>query len=62
MALEYARLLFCTDVKVADVERLLGKPLYTRDKYQGNGYAGVVTGLAWTSVGGEILFSRNQSE
>ena len=58
MALEYARngIFSCTDVKVADVERLLGKPLYTRDKYQGNGYAGVVTGLAWTSVGGEILF------
>ena len=29
---------------------------YTRDKYQGNDYAGVVTGLAWTAVGGEILF------
>ena len=29
---------------------------YTRDKYQGNEYAGVVTGLAWTAVGGEILF------
>lgn len=43
-------------VGVADVEKLLGKPLYTRDKYQGNDYAGVVTGLAWTSVGGEILF------
>ncbi len=28
---------------------------YTRDKYQGNEYAGVVTGLAWTAVGGEIL-------
>ena len=58
MALEYARngIFSCTDVKMADVERLLGKPLYTRDKYQGNGYAGVVTGLAWTSVGGEILF------
>ena len=35
---------------------LLGKPLFSRDSYQGNGYAGVVTGLAWTSVGGEILF------
>ena len=35
---------------------LLGKPSYTRDIYQGNKYAGVVTGLAWTSVGGEILF------
>ncbi|MBR5061743.1 MAG: endopeptidase La [Prevotella sp.] len=35
---------------------LLGKPPYYRDIYQGNDYAGVVTGLAWTSVGGEILF------
>ncbi len=33
-----------------------GAPEYTRDKYQGNEYAGVVTGLAWTAVGGEILF------
>lgn len=39
-----------------DIEHLLGKPLYNRDKYQGNDYAGVVTGLAWTAVGGEILF------
>lgn len=39
-----------------DVEELLGKPIFSRDKYQGNDYAGVVTGLAWTSVGGEILF------
>ena len=29
---------------------------FSRDKYQGNDYAGVVTGLAWTAVGGEILF------
>ena len=29
---------------------------FTRDIYGGNEYAGVVTGLAWTSVGGEILF------
>ena len=35
---------------------LLGKPPFYRDIYQGNAYAGVVTGLAWTSVGGEILF------
>ena len=35
---------------------MLGKPLFNSDKYQGNEYAGVVTGLAWTSVGGEILF------
>ena len=39
-----------------DIEDLLGKPPYYRDIYQGNAYAGVVTGLAWTSVGGEILF------
>ena len=39
-----------------EAEELLGKPIFSRDSYQGNGYAGVVTGLAWTSVGGEILF------
>lgn len=39
-----------------DLESLLGKPPFYRDIYQGNDYAGVVTGLAWTSVGGEILF------
>ena len=39
-----------------DVKKALGKPLFNRDKYQGNDFAGVVTGLAWTSVGGEILF------
>lgn len=38
------------------LESLLGKPPFYRDIYQGNDYAGVVTGLAWTSVGGEILF------
>ena len=43
-------------IKPADIEGLLGKPPYSRDIYQGNSYAGVVTGLAWTSVGGEILF------
>ncbi|MDR2475715.1 MAG: endopeptidase La [Bacteroidales bacterium] len=34
----------------------LGIPEYTNDKYEGNSYAGVVTGLAWTAVGGEILY------
>ena len=43
-------------VTPGDIESLLGKPPYYRDIYQGNDYAGVVTGLAWTSVGGEILF------
>lgn len=44
------------DIKPADVRELLGVPEYSRDIYQGNEYAGVVTGLAWTAVGGEILF------
>ncbi len=47
---------FGGSIKPQDIEKLLGKPLFSRDKYQGNRYAGVVTGLAWTSVGGEILF------
>ena len=43
-------------IDVQTVKSLLGKEPFNRDIYQGNGYAGVVTGLAWTSVGGEILF------
>lgn len=39
-----------------DLITYLGKPKYTRDQYEGNDYTGVVTGLAWTQVGGEILF------
>ena len=38
------------------VNKALRKAPFYRDIYQGNSYAGVVTGLAWTSVGGEILF------
>ena len=45
-----------TSVTPVELEDLLGKPPFYRDIYQGNDYAGVVTGLAWTSVGGEILF------
>ncbi len=41
---------------VEDLEEYLGVKEYTKEKYQGNAYPGVVTGLAWTSVGGEILF------
>ena len=46
------------DVKVstADVEKVLGVARMERDKYENNDVAGVVTGLAWTSVGGDILF------
>ena len=39
-----------------DVEAYLGKPKFNRDMWENNNYYGVVTGLAWTSVGGEILF------
>ena len=44
------------EIKPDDLYTYLGAVEYTRDKYQGNDYAGVVTGLAWTAVGGEILF------
>ena len=37
------------------IRTILG-PARNRDKYQGNDFAGVVTGLAWTAVGGDILF------
>jgi ATP-dependent Lon protease len=39
-----------------DVAVILGPPKYLKEKYQGNEIAGVVTGLAWTAVGGEILY------
>jgi ATP-dependent Lon protease len=58
IALEFARTgtPVVHHVKPEEVRALLGTPEYSRDKYQGNDYAGVVTGLAWTAVGGEILF------
>jgi len=39
-----------------EVEKILGAPIFDKDQYEGNEVAGVVTGLAWTSVGGDILF------
>ena len=48
-----------------NLEEYLGFPRFSKDKYQGNEYAGVVTGLAWTAVGGEILYieaSSNKSK
>lgn len=46
------------NVKVTneDIIQVLGGPKMERDKYENNNVAGVVTGLAWTSVGGDILF------
>ncbi|MDT7833067.1 endopeptidase La [Flavobacteriaceae bacterium S356] len=43
-------------VTTEDIETILGPARLERDKYENNGVAGVVTGLAWTSVGGDILF------
>lgn len=39
-----------------DIRKILGPPEYFKEKYQGNEFAGVVTGLAWTATGGEIMF------
>ncbi len=43
-------------VNKKELEKILGAPIYDKDLYEGNDVAGVVTGLAWTSVGGDILF------
>jgi ATP-dependent Lon protease len=43
-------------VSKKEVEKILGAPFYDKDLYENNETAGVVTGLAWTSVGGDILF------
>jgi len=43
-------------VSNSDVVEVLGSPKLERDKYENNNVAGVVTGLAWTRVGGDILF------
>lgn len=45
-------------VEIIDLKDLLGLAPYSRDKYEGNEFAGVVTGLAWTAVGGEILLAE----
>ncbi|MFC3354787.1 endopeptidase La [Sphingobacterium zeae] len=39
-----------------DLLDILGAPIFDKDMYENNNVAGVVTGLAWTSVGGDILF------
>lgn len=43
-------------LKTGDLQEFLGIEEFSKDRYEGNEYAGVVTGLAWTAVGGEILF------
>mgnify|MGYP000476045312 CR=1 FL=1 len=54
--LAYSKELEKPSITASDLKEILGTAPFTRDIYQGNDYAGVVTGLAWTSVGGEILF------
>lgn len=49
---------FPTPIKPEDLKGLLGLPKYTKDKYEGNEFPGVVTGLAWTQAGGEILLAE----
>jgi ATP-dependent Lon protease len=44
------------ELGAADIEEILGVPRFTGDMYEGNETPGVVTGLAWTEVGGDILF------
>ena len=43
------------EVKYPDLHKILG-PSHAKDKYEDNEVAGVVTGLAWTPVGGDVLF------
>lgn len=47
---------FPKSLAISDLKEYLGPEEHNRDRYQGNEHAGVVTGLAWTAVGGEILF------
>jgi|TARA_B110001450_G_C17662534_1_gene497915 ATP-dependent Lon protease len=47
---------YIIDVNAEIVELVLGPPKFDRDRFLNNTIAGVVTGLAWTSVGGDILF------
>lgn len=44
------------NIEEKDITRIMGPARYHSDKYENNETAGVVTGLAWTAVGGEILF------
>lgn len=47
---------FTVTVDEAKLKEFLGSPIFSREEYQGNELPGVVTGLAWTAVGGEILY------
>lgn len=49
---------FPKPIKSSDLKELLGNPKYNKDEYEGNETPGVVTGLAWTAAGGEILLAE----
>lgn len=44
------------EITIENVRKVLGPEIFDEELYQGNDIAGVVTGLAWTQVGGEILY------
>ncbi len=47
---------FKPEISAADVEKVLGMPRFLNEEYEIAGMVGVVTGLAWTEVGGDILY------
>ena len=47
---------YTPEISAADVEKILGKPKFLNDEYEIKDMVGVVTGLAWTAVGGDILY------
>ena len=47
---------FSPEMTAEDIEKALGKPKFLNDEYEIKDMVGVVTGLAWTEVGGDILY------
>ena len=47
---------FAPEISMKDVEKILGMPKFLKEEYEVGGMTGVVTGLAWTEVGGDILY------
>ncbi len=47
---------YTPQITTVEVEKILGMPKYLREEYEVSGMTGVVTGLAWTEVGGDILY------
>ncbi len=47
---------YSAEISTEEVQRVLGMPKFLKDEYEVGGMTGVVTGLAWTEVGGDILY------